>query len=303
MKPTNRTSSLSFLLFFLFIFVGSFQTLADDHQSTKKISPLFWQLEFNGVKSYALGSIHLGNPSMYPLPAAIMSGFKASEALAVEVNLSDDSNALMTRLSQQYGMDAKRPLVSWLSPSTKKLYNQYCQKQGLPCQQFRLFKPWLVSVTFASFGFMKSGYDPELGIDRFFISEASKSKKSVISLETAESQFKLFADLSESLQEELLLQSMSENSDDLKLLIDSWSQGDEDKLVSLFEEVENPALKKVFIEQMLIKRNHKMADGVQAQLKLGKRVFVVVGTAHLVGKDNVLTLLQKHGVKVTKQAL
>ena len=96
---------------------------------------------------------------------------------------------------------------------------------------------------------------------------------------------------------------MSENSDDLKLLIDSWSQGDEDKLVSLFEEVENPALKKVFIEQMLIKRNHKMADGVQAQLKLGKRVFVVVGTAHLVGKDNVLTLLQKHGVKVTKQAL
>ena len=90
---------LTFVLFFLFIFVGSFQTLADDHQSTKKISPLFWQLEFNGVKSYALGSIHLGNPSMYPLPAAIMSAVLPQEVVVSSSDATPVARSARTRAS------------------------------------------------------------------------------------------------------------------------------------------------------------------------------------------------------------
>lgn len=262
-------------------------------------SPLFWQLTYHGVKSYALGSVHLGEPSMYPLPQKIMAGYEASQTLIVEVNMDNKGQGTIARLSRRYGMDSKRPLLSWLSPATQKQYQAYCQRQTLPCEQFAQFKPWLVSVTFASLHFMKSGYDPELGIDRFFIRQA-KGNKPVIELETPESQFQLFANLSASLQEDLLLQSMSEDNSALQQLMLAWRQGDEKKLIELFEQVENPALKQLFVEKILIKRNHQMAAGIFEQLKLDKRLFVVMGTAHLIGQQNILELLQKNGVGVSR---
>lgn len=285
----------------LFLLLCCFQTIAVPIAKDNTLTPLFWQLEFNGVKSYAFGSIHLGDHSMYPLPPAVMAGFKASQALAVEINVDEQSQPLMTKLSQQYGMDKQRPLSSWLSTTTKKKYADYCQEKALPCQRFSQFKPWLVSVTFASTSFLKSGFDPKLGIDWFFIKQAKKYKKPLIELETAESQFQLFSGLPAHLQEELLLQSMAENVEDFKALIKTWREGNEQKLAALFSEVENPALEKVFIEQMLIKRNHKMAAALLAEFKAGKSLFVVVGAAHFVGEQNILTLLQQKGVKVTKQ--
>jgi uncharacterized protein YbaP (TraB family) len=61
------------------------------------------------------------------------------------------------------------------------------------------------------------------------------------------------------LQEELLVQSMTAEASELKALITAWRKGDEKQLVELFDEVENPELKQLFKQQMLIKRNHKMA--------------------------------------------
>ncbi|MFT5161759.1 MAG: hypothetical protein ACI9FJ_000325 [Alteromonadaceae bacterium] len=72
---------------------------------------------------------------------------------------------------------------------TIKMYAQYCKANGIPCERFERFKPWLVSVTLASISFMESGFDPGLGIDKFFI-ELAGGKKALIELETAESQFK-----------------------------------------------------------------------------------------------------------------
>ncbi|NQZ13184.1 MAG: hypothetical protein HRT35_39070, partial [Algicola sp.] len=34
----------------------------------KSVSPLFWQLDYQGTTAFAFGSIHLGEPDMYPLP-------------------------------------------------------------------------------------------------------------------------------------------------------------------------------------------------------------------------------------------
>ncbi|NQZ11619.1 MAG: TraB/GumN family protein, partial [Algicola sp.] len=49
-----------------------------------------------------------------------------------------------------------------------------------------------------------------------------------------------------------------------------------------------------------VKRNVEMVDKLMVLLKAGKRVFLVVGTAHLVGPENMLDLLRKQGVVVTK---
>ena len=267
----------------------------------KSVSPLFWQLDYQGSTAFAFGSIHLGEPDMYPLPEYVMLGFKASDTLVVEVNLDEIKQSDMTALTLRHGIDKKRPLSSWLSSATQKQYHQYCQKSGLPCEQFMRFKPWLVGVTIMSMNFQQSGYDAELGIDKYFINQA-KGKKPIISLETAEQQLGLLANLPDDMQQELLVQSMQTENSSIKDMINSWYQGNESHLIELFGKIHDKGLEKLFHEQILVKRNVDMVDKLMVLLKAGKRVFLVVGTAHLVGPENMLDLLRKQGVTVTKRS-
>ncbi|MFT4925441.1 MAG: hypothetical protein ACI8WB_001534 [Phenylobacterium sp.] len=291
-----------FIWLFALLYFTGFQSFAAEVApavKTSTITPLFWQLEHKGVKSYALGSVHLGKPSMYPLPEPIMAGFKATETLVVEVDPGQENHALMRELVDEFGKDKKRDILSWLSKPTQHKYQAYCQKLSIPCHLFGNYRPWLVSVTLASHSFMRSGFDAKLGIDQYFLAQAN-NKKPVIELETLESQFALFAGMSAALQEEMLLQSMTEDSEDFINLVNMWSKGDEKGMIKMFSEVKDPALKTLFVEKMLIERNHGMAGGLLGELKRGKTLFVVVGTAHLIGEQNVLSLLQKGGIKVTR---
>jgi uncharacterized protein YbaP (TraB family) len=298
----------SFLLLFC-CFYSFAQVAAPSNTATstsvatpkKSVSPLFWQMDYQGTTAYAFGSIHLGEPDMYPLPAHVMAGFKASDTLAVEVNLDEIKQADMTALTLRHGIDKKRPLSSWLSSETQKQYQQYCQKSGLPCERFTRFKPWLVGVTIMSVSFQKSGYDAELGIDKYFITQA-KGKMPIISLETAEQQFATLANLPDDIQQELLVQSMETQSNSIEEMLDSWYQGNESHLIELFGKIHDKGLEKVFHEQILVKRNVDMVDKLMVLLKAKNSVFFVVGTAHLVGPDNMLELLRKQGVVVTKRS-
>jgi uncharacterized protein YbaP (TraB family) len=269
--------------------------------SKRSVSPLFWQLDYQGTTAFAFGSIHLGEPDMYPLPDYVMDGFKASDTLVVEVNLDEINESDMTALTLRHGIDKKRPLSRWLSRETQKQYRQYCQKSGLPCDKFARFKPWLVGITIMSVNFQQSGYDAKLGIDKYFITQA-KGKKPIISLETAEQQLGLLANLPGDIQQELLVQSMQTENSSIKEMIDSWYQGNESHLIELFGKIHDKGLEKVFHEQILIKRNVDMVDKLMVLLKAKNSVFFVVGTAHLVGPDNMLELLRKQGVVVTKRS-
>ena len=56
-----------------------------------------------------------------------------------------------------------------------------------------------------------------------------------------------------------------------------------------------------FVQAMYTDRNKKMADAVMSYLSEGKRVFVVVGCAHMLGENGVVSLLQKNGLKVYRK--
>jgi uncharacterized protein YbaP (TraB family) len=265
---------------------------------SKSISPLFWQLDYKGQTSYAFGSIHLGEKAMYPLPKAVMAGFNASDALAVEVNLAEVDQSKMTKLILRFGVDQQRPLAKWLNPPLQKQYAKYCDTHLLPCERFKSFKPWLVSLTLMNFTFAQSGFDAELGIDKFFINKAG-DKKPIIALESAELQLGIFAGLPMKIQRELLAQSMTTDVTEMRAMLKNWTIGDMSKLIELFSKTSDEAIEKVFYEQLLVKRNVQMVEKLMTQFNTGKSLFVVVGTAHFVGERNMLALLQDKDVKVT----
>ena len=54
---------------------------------------------------------------------------------------------------------------------------------------------------------------------------------------------------------------------------------------------------------MLQDRNLRMADAAEQFLKGKEAAFVVVGAAHMVGRDGVISILEKRGYKVEQVAL
>ncbi len=118
-------------------------------------------------------------------------------------------------------------------------------------------------------------------------------------LELPEDQIGMLANLPENAQEEMLKQSLRQDSTSdpaLQEMLDAWHQGDADALekIMLRELKGYPEI----YQPMLVQRNRNWMPKLEAMLKSGKRYFVVVGALHLVGPDGLLASLRKDGYKI-----
>jgi len=86
-------------------------------------------------------------------------------------------------------------------------------------------------------------------------------------------------------------------------LVEWYLEGNGDKLTAaLAQGNHDAALARKFEAEVLIKRNHRMADRIDALRKDAptETVFVAVGALHLLGSDNIPQLLQARGYEITR---
>jgi uncharacterized protein YbaP (TraB family) len=264
---------------------------------------LFWKVSSAGNVIYLLGSIHFGSKNMYPLPGEIETAFERSTALIVEIDLNHVDMLKTQALVMQSGLyPAGETLWDHVSPETRQLLEQFCTTYGLPAERLAMMKPWLVAVTTSVLPMLKSGMAPDLGIDKYFLDKAKDRR--VVEIESAEWQLKLLSGFAESVQEKYLasaIKDAGETVDDVRRIQDSWIAGDVAQLEKRLAESSGgpPEVMKAMLQD----RNPHMADVAEQFLK-GKDVgFLVVGAAHLIGKDGVVAILEKRGYKVEQVAL
>jgi uncharacterized protein YbaP (TraB family) len=108
--------------------------------------------------------------------------------------------------------------------------------------------------------------------------------------------------MSADLQEQLLRSSLSEaetTRNGLKTIVAAWRRGDaaslEKTLLSDFRQY--PAA----YRSLIVERNNNWIPQIDACLARPQPCLVVVGAAHLVGPDGLLTLLQRKGYKIEQQ--
>ena len=112
-----------------------------------------------------------------------------------------------------------------------------------------------------------------------------------------EKQISLFATMAEKDQEAMIKKTVEE-SKNWKTMIDdilaAWKTGDGPALKKLVADSigKHPKLHK----KLPIDRNESWLEKIEELLQGGKDAIVIVGAAHLVGKDSVLDLLRKKGV-------
>lgn len=294
----------------LFIILGVTPVFSLFCQSPGGEKSFLWRLDYDSNHSYILGSIHFLKKSMYPLKPVIEEAFREAQVLAVEADISAARMAdhlKMTMEKSRYpGEDT---LEKNLSPETFDLAKKTLQKFGIDIQFYRKFKPWFLALTVSGLEVMKLGYDPNFGVDKYFIDRAylgnaseGSVKKEIYELEGIEYQINLFEAFTSRESEIFLLATLQEVAgyetgiDDM---VSAWLTGDIATLDRILKLSVSgvPELNPVY-DKIIDKRNRQMAEQVLGCLKTGKIHFIVVGAAHLVGKNGMIWLLADRGVTV-----
>ncbi|NUU61902.1 TraB/GumN family protein [Paenibacillus agri] len=267
-----------------------------------------WKVENKGNTVYMLGTIHTVDKTIYPLRPEIENAFNAADYLGVEIDFTkivpDELTKLITDVSE---FKDGTTLKDHISAATYNKVTAFLKENGLPENSFDNIKAWYAQQQMGTILGAKQDLDEGMGIDMYFMGKAINTKKPIIGLETFESQYQVFNNFSDSLQEKLLLQFLDPNSlpssatemsmDDI---LKVWKTGDEKNLVKFVD-----ALRwdDDYFKGMQTDRNLAMAEKIKGYLNSDKKetYMIALGASHFAGDSGLVTMLEKAGYKVVKQ--
>ena len=291
----KQTIKLSFIFSLLVIFL--FAVIAQDSLSQPKKSFL-WKVQSKTNTVYVLGSIHYLKKEIYPLDEKIEKAFEQSDVLAVEADVTNIEKVDVQKLFGGAFYTGNDTLEKHLSPKTYALVKKELNELGASLEVANKHKPWFLAISLVSLEISKLGFDPTYGIDRYFLSKASTTKK-ILELESLEYQFHLSSSLPEKEQELFLLYTLKDIKvleKELDKLVKAWRTGDERGIESIITKTvkEDKRLIPIY-ERFIYERNRNMASKIEEYLKEKETFFVIVGAGHLVGKRGIIELLKEKG--------
>lgn len=254
---------------------------------------LMWKVTSPTATVYLVGSIHLADPSIFPLPDAVEKAFAGSNVLAVEADVSHVDLDQAVGLLGQYGTYSDGDSLSkHLSAETSRDLDEFCSKHGLPRELLEMMKPWMVALMAEATAAQQSGFDAASGIDVHFLNEAKPGQR-VDQLESVEFQFKLLGSASEEEQQQFLASALKD-SGQVDETEKAYEAGDVGALSSEIAKQEPRS----YYQRLLDDRNPAMTDKVAAYLNGHDQAFVVVGIAHVIGNAGIARSLERKGYKV-----
>lgn len=273
---------------------------AGQTKSTERKKHSLWKISSNTDSIYILGSVHALKEDDYPLDTVIENVFDTSKKLYFEINLDTVDEKKLQQLTMAKGLySGDQSLQKTLSKNTYEVTKKRLAGLGLNISQFEKFKPWFLAMTMTVLELQKLGFDANKGIDKYFYTKAKSFGKKVDGFETAEYQLSLLSDMSGNMEENFLLQSMAELDQmgaAMTLILDAWRSGDAKGLDSylLKSLKEYPEI----MNSLLIVRNKNWLPKIESLMGKSEKAMIILGTAHLVGKDGVIELLRQKGYKV-----
>lgn len=283
-------------------------------EQTAQSAPLLYRVtDENGNEIWLFGSIHVGQESFYPLPDYVQEAFESADVLAVEFDI------LAFEADTTAQINSLQPLIYTDGTTIKDhipadLYDKavaILEEGGYYNAALDYYCPAMWSSFIDTMLYENIGADSSLGIDRHLLTEAKEAQMPIESIESAASQYLMMGSFSPELQRVLLEESVNcmENMDlekeALTNMMELWASGDEEAFVDyLYDEVdeEDPDYNLIieYNKAMIEDRNVLMADYAEAALTSGKRVFICVGAAHVVGPGAMAELLAQRGYTVER---
>lgn len=253
---------------------------------------LLWKIEGAASRpSYLFGTIHSEDPRVLALPPAVQTAFNQADIYVMEALL--DESALQSMGAMLF--DDGHTLQQVLSPATYAKTVAGMANYGMPEAAISLMKPWAAAVTL-------SMPKPKTGVvlDLALLQQAQAQHKQTAGLETMAEQMAVLDNLSLPEQVTMLedtLRQLPSLEQTFVVMHKAYLRRD---LAALWKISDaqmaqgDKAVGKKIMEQLLDKRNRRMAERMLPYLKQGN-AFIAIGALHLPGAQGVLKLLAQQG--------
>lgn len=268
-----------------------------------------WKLSDGDNTVYLAGSVHLLRETDYPLPAVYDMAYADSSSVIFEIDmgtLTGISAAMEMRRLGSYPADDS--LKNHLSEKSFDRVVEFfaSRKENLTARQMSApvvdrFKPGMVFLMISSVQIQEMGGRPELGLESQYYKRAERDDKPSSGLETIAYQLSRFDELTTE-EIETLINETLDDVDKMPTILDgiigAWRLGDEAELDELLnEEMEEGARLR---ELLLTERNENWIPRIEKALEGTENVLILVGAAHLIGKNSVIDLLRKKGYRIER---
>ncbi|MCC3861482.1 TraB/GumN family protein [Pseudemcibacter aquimaris] len=271
-------------------------------QETINATPAMWLIEKGEAKTYMLGSIHLLPPEVKWYEGRIENIVNDADEVVFEVHMTPEKQRLAQQITLQNGMLTPGDnLGNYMSAEELEFVKTKATEFGIPAASVVNFKPWFASVALSVSAIIREGWNPESGVDKYIDGIATSKNIPISELETLEAQMKTLYDHPLEVQAAMLIDTLQQLQDIKEVtmgMINSWADGDEDKMV---ETLIVPMKKQEEVYQkLLIERNQSWIPVIENLINKQQTTLIVAGAAHFVGDDGVIKMLRDKGYDVKK---
>lgn len=147
--------------------------------------PQHWLAKKGDMEYMIIGSVHVGDKTMYPLPKAVTQFLKNSDGLIIEADVRNTEGVTYPKTS----LLAK----DVLDRTQRKHLAEIANDLGLQEAQLLNAPPWSAALTIQLMLVNKLGYASDQGVDMHLINLADKQKVPVLPLESVQFQLDLIA--------------------------------------------------------------------------------------------------------------
>ncbi len=261
---------------------------------------IFYEILGNKGKVYLLGSIHLAKSGAYPLDSIVENTFKSCPNFVMEINLNNFDYKKIIDLGIYKDTTKLENLVP---KSYFKIIDSLFNLYSIPKFIYNKLKPWVAVLLLSNLEISGNLKDVVPGTEQYLLSKID-STKNILELESFVEQLEVFQNLY-NLNPDLFFEYFLVRKDSNILLFDelysAWESGDENKLQNIMnEDSEGFPLSAEYKNILIENRNRKMLERIEDFTKQEGCFFVVVGSAHLLGKNGVVELLKQKGYKVKR---
>lgn len=256
--------------------------------------PLYWSASKGALNYTIIGSVHIGDKSMHPLPDTVFKKLKNSQALIVETDIGQSSGITYPPIS----LLAKDVL------SDKQQHELLGIANLLEIKGNELLHspPWAAALAIQLKQIEYLGYSSADGVDARLAYKATLWNIPVLGLEPLQFQIDLLTGQKQAGKEMLVsaIDEFDHSENATHCLIDSWKAGDIKKLNEFASLTEmSPEFEAAFLTERNLDWAQKLSNPTWLPDAKGNYV-VVVGTLHLIGQQSVVQLLKAQGFKVTQ---
>lgn len=277
--------------------------------------PLLWEGRLGTHRVSLFGTIHVPDARVLALPREVQQAFDRADRVVTEIPLdpgrqAELAAALLLPDGQRLRAILGEARFGRLEQRVKAALTPVAP-EAAPLASLLLdrLKPWAALAQLATLEYLPELLAGRTSLDAQLYADATAAGKKVGGLETVAEQAGTFDAFSTEEQVALIDEALKEleapgtASLTGAKLVEWYLDGNDEKLASaLAQGATDPALARKFETEVLVKRNHRMVERIDA-LRLdapGEAVFVAVGALHLVGAENLPQLLKARGYQLSR---